>query len=131
MRFKEPKNTERFYWTEHVKEKMKFYNLSEGRLKRILRNPGRIEKGVAFSTVAAMQSTRSKRPSEIWIMYRKLKSHERKKTKKRKKERIMIISAWRYPGKSPVGQLPLPEDIAQNIGDIIRNSELKIDKTKK
>lgn len=77
------------FWTRHSKEKMRFYNLSESRVKRVLRAPKRIEEGVAPETVAMMQSAGTlKNPYEIWVMV------ENEKMQKK------IISAWRYPGKS-------------------------------
>lgn len=102
MKLKEPKNTDKIYWTEHSKEKMKFYGLSEARLKRILRHPQREEKGVAPRTAAVMQKAGTKkRPTEIWLMYQIAKN----------KEKIIVISAWRYPGISPMGEPPIPEDV--------------------
>lgn len=68
---------------------MRFYGLSEARVKRILNTPKRVEEGVAPKTVAMMQPAGSaKHPSEIWVMIQDKKG-ERK-----------IISAWRYPGKT-------------------------------
>jgi len=92
---------ERFYWTKHVKNKMRYYRLSESRLKRVLHSPDRKELGIAPTTVAVMQKAGTKKhPTEIWLMYQKDKS----KTK--------IITAWRYPGISPKRQPPpIPEDI--------------------
>jgi len=109
MFFKEPKDTERISWTKHVKKKMKFYQLSEGKLKRVLSNPKRIEKGIATNTIAIMQPAGTKKhPTEIWLMYQSIKS----KIKKQKTKKIRIISAWRYPGISPIHEPPpIPEDI--------------------
>lgn len=92
MKFREPKNTDKIYWTQHAKEKMRFYNLSEGRLKRILRYPEREEKGVASRTVAIMQIAGTKKgPTEIWLMYQaaslKTKELKNKKTKEQKNSR--------------------------------------------
>jgi len=118
MKFKEPKDTEEIFWTKHVKEKMRFYNLSERRLKKLLRNPERIEKGIAPRTVAIMQTIKSKRrPTEIWLMYQidEKKKQKNKRTKEQKSKKIKIISCWRYPGKSPAGEPPIPEEIIKNI----------------
>lgn len=92
---------EKFYWTKHVKNKMRYYRLSENRLKRVMRNPDRKELGITPITVAVMQKTGTKKhPTEIWLMYQKDKT----KTK--------IITAWRYPGISPKREPPpIPEDI--------------------
>jgi len=101
MGFRIPKNTEKVSWTRHVKEKMKFYRLSESRLKRVLFNPKRIEKGIVLGTIAIMQPTGTKKhPTEIWLMYQKID------------KKIRIITAWRYPGISPVREPPpVPDDI--------------------
>jgi len=86
---------EQFHWTRHVKKKMSYYNLSENRVKRVLRKPDRKEIGVAPLTVAFMQRTGTKKhPTEIWAMYQKVVSGKKKMTK--------VISAWRYPGISPI-----------------------------
>lgn len=106
MFFKEPKNTKEIYWTRHIKEKMRYYGLGEGRLRRILRTPNRREEGIALNTVALMQSASSlaKKPTEIWLMYQQI-------GKKKK-----MISAWRYPGISPKGKsIPIPEDIIEEL----------------
>lgn len=111
--FKEPKNTERIFWTKHSKEKMRYYRLSEGKLKRVLLNPKRIEEGVAPNTTAIMQPTGTKKhPTEIWLMYQIKKS----KIKNKKSKIIKIISAWRYPGISPTHEPPpIPEDILSEL----------------
>lgn len=108
MRFKKPKNTDEIIWTKHSVEKMRFYNLSENRLKRVLRNPDRKEEGIALETLAVMQKTGTKKhPTEIWMMYQIIKS------------KIKVISAWRYPGISPVGkEIPIPEDILEELEKI-------------
>ncbi len=92
---------EKFYWTKHVGNKMRYYGLSKNRLKRVMRNPDRKELGIAPRTVAVMQIAGTKKhPTEIWLMYQK----DKFKTK--------IITAWRYPGTSPKRQPPpIPEDI--------------------
>jgi len=109
MRFIRPKNSERILWTKHALEKMRFYNLSENRLKRVLRNPSRKEEGIAPETLAVMQRAGSKKhPTEIWLMYQIIKS------------KVKIISAWRYPGISPKGkEIPIPRDILEELNKII------------
>jgi len=106
MRYKEPEDTETISWTKHAKEKMKFYRLSEGRLKRVLFHPKRTEGGIVPNTVALMQPTGTKKhPTEIWLMYQKVR-----------KNKIRIITAWRYPGISPVREPPpIPEDIRKEL----------------
>jgi hypothetical protein len=77
-------------WTAHSRAKMIFYRLSEGRVRRVLNTPKRIEEGVAPKTIAMMQPSSMKTATtwsqEIWVMVQDAGS-------KRK-----VISAWRYPG---------------------------------
>ena len=77
-------------WTHHSRAKMGFYRLSQGRVRRVLNSPKRVEEGVAPKTVAMMQPTTLKTATtwtqEIWVMVQDAGS-------KRK-----VISAWRYPG---------------------------------
>ncbi len=110
LSFKEPKNNKDFYWTAHIKRKMRYYQISEGRLKRILRHPKRKEKGIAPNTVALMQSAGTKKPTEIWLMYQLVGKKKR------------MISAWRYPGISPKSeQIPIPDDIVRELKESILN----------
>jgi len=110
MFFKEPKNTKDFYWTQHVKEKMRYYGLGEGRLRRILRTPKRREEGIAPSTIALMQNAGTKKQTEIWLMYQQIGNKKR------------IISAWRYPGISPEGKaIPIPEDIIEELRKLTKD----------
>jgi len=91
---------------------MMYYRISESLIKRIVRFPKRKEIGIAPGTTAAMQArqihTRVKgKPTseEIWVMYVQVND-----TKKR------IISAWRYPGTSPIGEpIPIPDDVLADI----------------
>ena len=110
--FKIPRNDDKYFWTNHVVRKMMFYGLSPDRVKRVLRSPKRSEKGVAENTIAVMQPARpaggpsgaGKKPTEVWVMYQK---------KGRKK---IIITAWRYPGISPIReQIPIPADILEEL----------------
>ena len=94
------------YWTKHVKAKMRYYALSEQRVRRVLKTPSRIEEGVALETIALMQRAGSKKhPYEIWVMV------------KDEKARRKIISAWRYPGITHPGE-PLPEEILKEFREI-------------
>lgn len=78
---------------------MRFYGLSESRVKKAIKLPVRIESGVAPDTIALMQPAGTeKRPHEIWVMIKNSAS-ERK-----------VISVWRYPGRTKPGE-PLPDDI--------------------
>ena len=103
--FKFPKNDERYSWTNHVGRKMMFYGLSADRIKRVIRHPKRMEEGIASGTLAAMQPAGTKqRPTEIWTMYA---------VQGKKK---VIITAWRYPGISPIReQIPIPADIIEEL----------------
>lgn len=107
--------TRNYHWTQHAREKLKYYRLTEQRIKRVLRNPVRAEKGVAPDTTAVMQpiTKKGKTTQEIWAMYQD-----------RGNERV-VITAWRYPGKSPIrGQIPIPEDIRHSLQDLIAEQNL-------
>lgn len=74
-------------WTSHARFKMKFYGLSEARVRRIINSPKRKEEGIAPKTVAMMQGAGSaKHPYELWAMIQDTPKFR------------TIISAWRYPG---------------------------------
>jgi hypothetical protein len=108
MLFKLPKDKKEIHWTKHIKEKMKEYQLSERKLLRIFRNPERKEEGIAPGTVAVMQTGGRKRLYEIWLMYQI------------KKSKIIMISAWKYPGKSPIKRPPIPEEVLENLEEILK-----------
>lgn len=94
-------------WTVHSRSKMRFYGLSESRVRRIIHTPTRIEEGIAPSTIAMMQTAGSKKhPYELWVMVQDIGL-------KRK-----IISAWRYPGTTKPGD-PLPSQIIDEISEVI------------
>lgn len=105
MKFNFPKNDKKYHWTQHCIRKMLFYGLTADRIKRILRNPKRVESGVAENTIAVMvPGLNKKKPTEVWAMYQQ------------KRIRKIIISAWRYPGVSPVGkQIPIPADVLEEL----------------
>ena len=111
MRFKIPQNSETVIWTKHSIEKMMQYQLSESRIKRVLHTPHRIEEGIAPQTIAVMQNAGTiKHPKEIWVMLQEIKTKQNKKDKKisagLSHQKIRIISVWRYPGKTPIRELP-------------------------
>jgi len=112
MRLKLPKE-EKVRWTKHSRMKMRQYRFSEKRVLRIFRKPDRVEEGIAEGTVAAMQVTGTKKhPTEAWTMYVILK----------KPRGIKIISAWRYPGRTPAGQRPIiPEDTLEELDSILKS----------
>jgi hypothetical protein len=128
MRFKVPKNNERFFWTNHVIGKMLFYGLSEQRVKRVILNPGRIEEGIAPNTIACMQVAGSKKHrQEIWVMYQPRQSRGNSKFQilpqcgippSGTNSKLRIISAWRYPGKSPAKN-PIPQEILDEIKGLL------------
>ncbi len=140
-----PKNDSKYEWTRHSWEKMKYYGISESRIKRIIRFPKRTEEGVAESTVAVMSPAETKNYQEIWVMYKLVGSRQQAtsnlecristtgKSKKLKDgweqykdiqnfrlpdKKIKIITAWRYPGKSPERD-PIPSDILSEIRGIL------------
>ena len=96
-----------------------FYGLSADRIKRIIRSPKRSEKGIAPDTIAVMQSAgTTKRPSEIWVMYAAAKPRVRSSSSSKIPEsgKKVIITAWRYPGVSPVrDEIPIPRDMLEEL----------------
>jgi len=114
--FREPKNTGRIHWTKHAKKKMRQYQLSAQRVLRVLRNSQRKEEGIAPGTIAVMQPYGTKRKEkEIWVMYQ-----IDGKNSKFKGQKLKIISAWRYPGKSPIGKMPpIPQDTLEELKNLI------------
>jgi hypothetical protein len=105
MNLESLKRDSKYLWTQHVIRKMAFYGLSPDKVRRIIRNPKRVEDGIAENTIGVMQpGTNSKKPTEVWAMYQK------------KGSKKIIISAWRYPGISPIGkQIPIPQDIIEEL----------------
>jgi len=90
---------------------MRFYGLSEARVKRVINSPKRIEEGIAPKTIAMMQSAGSKKhPYEIWVMIQK----KRQGTGNKRQEVTKVVSAWRYPGITKPGDL-LPEEILREL----------------
>lgn len=137
-----------YIWTNHAREKMRFYRLTESRIKRIIRHPRRVEEGILEGAVACMQPANSsnlgearpggrpaegKNYSEIWVMYviekSKVKAQNSKVAAHRIPEKftrilesnqgkIKIITAWRYPGKSPERD-PVPEEVLSEIRNLL------------
>lgn len=107
-----PQDDKKYSWTRHSLEKLRQYALSPQRIKRVIKNPCRIEKGIAPETIAVMQplgkgTLKKKWSQEIWVMYA-----QDKKVRNRK----LIITCWRYPGVSPVREtIPIPSDILEEI----------------
>jgi len=107
MFLKTPQNSGRVFWTKHSKGKMRQYRLSEKRVLRILRKPDRREEGIMPGAIAQMQITGTKKhPTEAWLMYMILK----------RPKGLKVISAWRYPGRTPEGQRPIiPQDVLDGL----------------
>lgn len=120
-----------YVWTNHAKFKMAFYNISENRVRRVIKTPLRVEEGIAENTVAFMQPTSYKTKNgkrtwnqELWVMAttaeREKEKVESRKLKKGKK--LKIISAWRYPGVTKE-RGELPNEILKEIAQAIASSE--------
>jgi len=133
MNKRELKNDSKYYWTNHVKEKMIFYGLSDSLIKRVIRFPKRTEEGIAPDTVASLKVAGSKKNQyEIWVMYqvRKRAKIEKKNINildklseleineiARYKPQIVVISAWKYPGLSQIkNEIPIPDDVRKLFG---------------
>lgn len=129
MNFKFPKNDEKYSWTNHVGRKMMFYALSADRIKRVMRNPQRSEKGIAENTIAVMcpygtsPGGRQLYKGEIWVMYAEVRQRRtsglKLKAESLKPIKKVIITAWRYPGVSPIREaIPIPADILEELKSI-------------
>ena len=124
-----PKNDSKYLWTNHVKDKMVYYRISESLIKIIVRFPKRKEEGIAPSTTAVMQSAGNRKSKhEIWVMYQeinaKLETKSAEETLKNvllgNTPKIRIISTWRYPGVSQAGKkIPIPDEILQELENVI------------
>jgi hypothetical protein len=141
MFLKNPKNNEKYQWTQHSVYKMRQYGLSPQRVIRVIRNPERTEVGIVENTIAVMQpsSTRFKNgkktwSQEIWAMYQlrragnlkseirnpkqiqnnKIQNLKANKLTKLIPKKLKIISVWRYPGVSPKNN-PIPDEILREV----------------
>lgn len=117
-----PKDDKKFSWTMHIKNKMLYYGISEQRVRSILKSPDRVEAGIAEGTSAVMKRKSSgKNPEELWVMYAETKKLKPTKEIKleRKSGKMLMISAWRYPGISKPGTaIPIPDDIRKELDAI-------------
>ena len=86
---------------------MRYYRLSESLVKRVIRYPTRIEEGILEGAIACMRPMQSKKYSEIWTMYIIMPSKQ-----------IKIVTAWRYPGKSPERN-PVPIEVIEEARRIL------------
>lgn len=109
-----PKNNSRHHWTSHIKNKMLFYRISEQKIQTIMKSPDRKEEGIAPNTFAVMKRNDTpKRKEEFWVMYCAGGASSKLKVPSSK---FVMISAWRYPGKSKPGkEIPIPDDILAEI----------------
>ncbi len=110
-----PKNNREYHWTSHIKGKMVFYQISEQKIKTILKSPSRKEIGIAPDTSAFMKRNDTpKRKEEMWVMFANFKNSKLENVK----AKTIMISAWRYPGISKAGEaIPVPEDILAELRD--------------
>ncbi|HEX8974065.1 MAG TPA: hypothetical protein VF817_01090 [Patescibacteria group bacterium] len=139
MQWKQPKNTSKYHWTDHVQMKMHYYGLSQQKVLGVINRPRRIETGIVEDTVAVMQPAgtikkdengKEKWSQEIWVLYKvkseKLKVKSTSKSPKiaelQKKintdKKLVIISAWRYPGVAPERD-PIPGEILREIEEMM------------
>ncbi|MEK7102550.1 MAG: hypothetical protein AAB579_02000, partial [Patescibacteria group bacterium] len=109
---------EKYVWTHHARMKLRFYRLTEARIKRIIRHPARVEEGILPRAVAAMSPADGKRYSEIWVMYVLASARGNVKLQNPNDKQLKVISAWRYPGRSPARN-PIPEHILREIKNIL------------
>ena len=128
-----------YIWTNHARDKMRYYRLTESRIKRIIRHPARVEEGILEGAVACMQVAETKQYSEIWAMYVLISAQEKAQGKTQEENatpkkfeipekfrqilaprqgKIKIITAWRYPGKSPERD-PVPLEVLREIRNIL------------
>jgi hypothetical protein len=125
LNFKLPKDDQKYQWTNHVKDKMVYYGISESLIKRIVRFPKRKEEGIAPKTTASMQpGNNKKKPQEIWVMYQEIKTRQSDDDIPERFNMLIpkkrIISAWRYPGVSPLNRpIPIPDEILQELEGLV------------
>ena len=129
MKMIDQKQDGKYIWTQHAEIKMRQYRLTPSRVKRIIRYPARIEEGIFEDAVACMQPAGGKHYSEIWTLYVLVKSRMGqsafakapsvvKTLADKSADKVKIISAWRYPGKSPERD-PIPPDVLREIRNIL------------
>jgi len=139
MKFTLPKDSEKYHWTHHAQYKMQHYGLSAQRLKRVMRNPKRIEKSIVKNMVAVMQPTSLRKKDgketwtqEVWVMYKLGKVKTQMSNSKKEfsakisilqkrmgeQKQLHIISAWRYPGVSPKRD-PIPDEILEELRAVL------------
>lgn len=130
MKIQLPKDDSKYQWTNHVKGKMLYYGISASLIKRTVRFPKRKEEGVAPRTIAVMVPYGSPTPGkklpyrgEVWVMYQELGRRPSSNSSQLTiniSPKLRIISAWRYPGMSPIGKkIPIPDEIRQELEELI------------
>ena len=111
---------------------MAYYGLSADRVKRVIRSPYRSEKGIAPDTIAVMQPSKTTPPKlgkpaewkeEIWVMYAEKAGPKGKGVMDVMQNLLgkkkVVITAWRYPGKSPIREaIPIPSNILEELKSI-------------
>jgi len=98
---------QKYLFTNHAQYKMRYYRLSESLVKRVIRFPKRTEESIVPGTIACMRPAQTKKYSEVWSMYALTKNGQ-----------IKIITAWRYPGQSPLRD-PIPVEILEEARKIM------------
>ena len=108
---------EKYFWTKHSQYKMRHYGLSPQRIKRIIRYPARTEEAIVPGLIAVMCPDKKQ---EIWAMYQLANKRASSKFKvlSSKFSQVKVITAWKYPGKSPARN-PIPEKILNEIKSAI------------
>jgi len=86
---------------------MRYYRLSPSLIKRVIRYPQRTEEGIIENGIAVMRKAQSKRYSEVWALYVLVNTSQ-----------LRVITAWRYPGKSPERN-PIPEEILREVRTVL------------
>lgn len=138
---KDPINSEKYYWTEHAKRKMRNYGLSAQRVTRVIRRPMRTESAITGNGMIAVMQPQSMRrgadgqktwTTEIWVMYTIVSPQKDTTAPKnaydakmqmfltriaQTQKQIRIVSAWRYPGKTVPGEA-LPDEIMAEIAEV-------------
>ncbi len=120
---------------------MRYYGISESLIKRIIRFPKRKEEGIAEETTAVMspygRSPKGRQQpyaGEIWVMYQEVKNVKREMKSDEKQtdilrfsldalrsNKVRIISAWRYPGISPVGKkIVIPDEVMTDLAEALQ-----------
>ncbi len=101
-----------YLWTKHSLYKLKQYGLSQQRVKRVIRAPYRVEKGIVKNTVAVMVPAgnfrlpaKGEKPAwkqEIWAMYQiGAKSQKSKAESSRMRDLLSSAKHKQKPNQSP------------------------------